>query len=657
MSQHLSGFVVADPGVAGTILRGGSTATSKADDRHFMLCLILLIATVWLATRPYVGVVNDSRFYTVQALAALLPGRFNDDLYFHYGSQDQFTLFTLIYKPVLAMLGLAKAAILLTIVGECCWISGLIYLARGIFRDGRVALIAVTMAVALPAGVMFNYGEQFLTPRLFAEAATLWALGLMLRGRPLWCLLLLSMSAIVHPLMTLPGFAVLFLHEVGRRRIWWTVGAAAVIAALGLASLGVQPFVRLLEAFDPAWFAVVRVRDFFCLLTEWSVMDWLKACNIFVVAALGLSVAEPSERRFFLVVLAVALGGLALTLVGGDLLRNVLIVDAQQYRATWVLAVVANLFVGPVLLRVRWSALSAMTRVTLALAVCTLVATTFLGGGYFVTIPMTALAGIAAAWEQNRQGRIPVGARVFGFIILGLTCGLAVTVLYEYMATIEDWPSLFWPAARGLGLTAAALGGCALLVSASTAARGMLIRSLVVFAIGLTVIAALGWDQRTPWTKFIETADAAPESLSSLLPGRKPIYWEGDVRIPWFLLKRASYFSCAQGTGSLFFRGIAINYERRYEDFQRLRTLDIGQETTCPAPPDPAPTSFKREELASICAKEPELGSLVLTRPLLTTPDGVWISPENFEDVRAVNGHVQVVTTNKFFVYSCAALR
>ena len=657
MSQHLSGFVVPGSGVPSTSLRRDGSATSREDDRNFALCLVLLIATVWLATRPYVGVVNDSRFYTVQTLAALLPGRFSDDLYFHYGSQDQFTLFTLIYKPVLAAFGMAKAAIVLTIVGQCLWIAGLVYFALGIFRDGRVALIAVTMAVALPAGVMFNYGEQFLTPRLFAEATTLWALGLMLRGRPMSCLLLLGLSALVHPLMTLPGFAVLFLHEAGRRRIWWVFGAVAVIASFGLASLGVQPFVRLLETFDPAWFAVVRVRDFFCLLTEWGMFDWLKACNIFVVAALGMSVAEPRERQFFVVVLAVALGGLAVTLVGGDLLRNVLIVDAQQYRATWLLAVVANLFVGPLLLRVRWSALSGMTRVALALAVCTLVATTFLGGGYLVTTPMVMFAGIAATWEQNRQERIPAGARVLGFTILGLTCGLAVTVLYEYFATIADWPSLFWPAARGLGLTLAALGGGAVLVTASTAARSTVIRSLVVFAIGLTVIAALGWDQRTPWTQFIETADAAPESLSTLLPGQKPIYWEGDVRIPWFLLKRPSYFSCAQGTGSLFFRGIAINYARRFEDFRRLGTLDFGQETTCPAPPDPEPASFKRDELASICTKEPELGSLVLTRPLLFAPDGIWISPVNFEDVRAVNGHVQVVSTNRFFVYSCAALR
>ena len=74
-----------------------------------MLSIALLIATLWLTTRPYVGVMDNSKFYTVQALNALMPGRFAEDLYFRYGSQDQFTLFSLVYKPFLAAFGIAAA--------------------------------------------------------------------------------------------------------------------------------------------------------------------------------------------------------------------------------------------------------------------------------------------------------------------------------------------------------------------------------------------------------------------------------------------------------------------------------------------------------------------------------------------------------------------
>ena len=300
MNLPFSNAAVADHYAVGTVAKQDWWLTSRGDSRATLLCLTLLIATLWMATRPYMGVIHNSQFYTVQALSALLPGRFASDLYFRYGSQDQFTSFTLIYKPVLAALGIAKAAMVLTIVGQVCWIAGLIYLARGLFQDGRTALLAVATAVALPGGVLLSYGEQFLTPRLIAEAITLWAFGSMLRGRPILALFLLGVSATVHPLMTLPGLAVLFFHEAAGRRIWWVLGAFAVIASLGLAAAGVQPFVRLFERFDPAWFDVVRVRDFFCLLTKWTIVR--VAANLWHFcsgAPWRWSLAEPLEKRLF----------------------------------------------------------------------------------------------------------------------------------------------------------------------------------------------------------------------------------------------------------------------------------------------------------------------------------------------------------------------
>ena len=634
---------------------------SRADTHASTFCFALLIATVWLATRPYMGVIHDLRFYTVQALSALLPGRFADDLYFRYGSADQFTLFTLAYQPVLAALGIAKAAMTLTIVGQSLWIGGLLYLARGIFRDSRTALVAVMMAVALPGGIMFSYGEQFLTPRLFAEAITLWALGAMLRRRSILAVLLLGFSATIHPIMTAPGFAVLFIHEAAGRRVWWALGALAVTALLGLAFWGVQPFARLLETFDPAWFDVVRVRDFFCLLTKWTLFDWLKACNIFILAGVALSVAEPHQRRFLVATLAVAVGGLVVTLLGDDLLHNVLIVDAQQYRATWLLAVVANLSVGALLL--RRGITSSLTGATLVLAAAMLIVATFMWVAtfnwavYIIVTPILAFAGLAFVWDQNRQRPIPACIRMLILTVVGVACGLVLLVLYLCIASIEVWPSWFWQTTRGLGLTVAALVAVTLHVSSSADKRRAVTDRLVLFATGLVAIAALCWDQRTPWTKFVETVDVVPSSLSSLLPEHRSIYWEGDVRVPWFVLKRPSYFSCAQGTGALFFRGTAITYQHRYDILERLRTLDFGQETTCPSGRDPESAPLNREEFASICANEPELGALVLTRPMPDVPGRAWVSPVKFEDISPAGGKLRTFSTDIFFVYPCTAVQ
>jgi hypothetical protein len=626
-------------------------------DPGLTITLVVLIAAVWLATRPYVGVIHDSRLYTVQALNVLLHQRFAKDLHFLYGSQDKFTTFGLAYQPLLASLGIARGAMLFTIAGQCFWICGLIHLASGIFRDWRTTLVAAISAITLPGGIFFEYGEQFVTPRLFAEAMTMWALGSTLRGHPLRALLLLSFSASIHPIMTLPGFAALFLHQVTTWHRRWVIVAACVITSFGLAYWNIQPFANILVGYDPAWFAIVRERDFFSFLSKWSVLEWAATCNVFVLAALGLYVAECRERSFLLILITVAAGGLAMTGIGGDLWHNVLITDAQQYRATWPLAVAANLFVAPVILRNQWGDASPLTIAALTVAGILLTVTHFIGAqGYLIATPVLTFAGLVLALQRTRQSPIPRVACIFGLFLLAAWCGMSISLLFRYATWIADlWPGHWQHIACGLGITIVAVGLASIYLLPG-GVPGLTVGHLAIFACVLAAVATLVWDQRTPWTKFVETADAPPALLSSLSPTEQ-VYWEGDVRVPWFVLKRPSYFSCSQGTGAMFFRGTAITYQRRHDSFLRMPTLDFGEAESCPSVDGEESGAYRRENLTFICKNEPELGAVVLTRPLSDLRGHEWVSPVEFEEVRRVDGQQQLVRTNTFFIYSCGALR
>ena len=66
---------------------------------------------------------------------------------------------------------------------------------------------------------------------------------------------------------------------------------------------------------------------------------------------------------------------------------------------------------------------------------------------------------------------------------------------------------------------------------------------------------------------------------------------------------------------------------------------------------------FAREALASVCTHEPELGAVVLTRPLPDTPAKVWVSPVSFEDIRPAAKALRLFASDHFYVYSCDALR
>src|SRR5258706_7902473 len=143
---------------------------SVRPDMQRVLCWALVVS-LWAVTRPYGGIVHDARLYSVRALEVLAPGRYAGDLYLHYGGHSQFDTISSGYAFAISSLGLSSASMLLVLFGQTLWLGGLVFLARGLVRDPRHALLAVALAIALPGGYgaqnSFVYGEPFLTPRLY----------------------------------------------------------------------------------------------------------------------------------------------------------------------------------------------------------------------------------------------------------------------------------------------------------------------------------------------------------------------------------------------------------------------------------------------------------------------------------------------------------
>src|SRR5690348_8133588 len=129
-----------------------STKSSEPDrpTRAFVISSLILIAVLWIATRPYHGIVEDARFYALEALRQLHPTAYADELYFRFGSQDQYTIFSRLYAPLAALLGIGWAALLLAILGALLWLGGALHLALRLIRVPWEALIAVAAAVILP---------------------------------------------------------------------------------------------------------------------------------------------------------------------------------------------------------------------------------------------------------------------------------------------------------------------------------------------------------------------------------------------------------------------------------------------------------------------------------------------------------------------------
>jgi len=620
--------------------------------------LLLLIAVLWLATHPYQGLTADARFYMVQALHALDPTRFADDIYFRYGSQDQFTIFTSLYAPLVKFLGVGAAGMVMTVCGQLLWLSGLIYLSKGLIPDRFQALLAVCAVIALPdAYALFSYGEPFITPRLFAEALTLISLALIVRRHTRTALVTVAVAAALHPLTALPGIAFLFLYLALARPLWWWIGALGVVAVLGLGLIGVRPFANLTVTYDAAWFEIVHTRDAQCLITAWRSDGLFDTGATLCLALLTLTTLKGEARRFLMIAMIVGVGGIVCTFIGADVAHNVFVTELQPWRALWLLALVARLFVVPMLVASFESTeLESLTRATLLAALLPLFTSKFVGS-IAVAAPIMAVAATILIWQLQTRRQLPAVLRLICLAVI--TASVAVTpffLFFGFQALFETARENFWRSLEAATVGGIVLGMIVVMAAKPTAAWRRLAWPLAAAAVLLVPAVLMRWDQRTSWTKFIESEPPIPANLASAIPPQATVYWEGGLEFLWFDWKRSDYISCSQGTGAVFFRDTALEYEHRLKSLWPLRTLDFAESDLCANFGVLQKADRTKADLQSFCAHEPSLDYVVLVRPIDDVKATVWTSPVPLQFIGTKNGRVSAASTDRFYIYSCASI-
>jgi len=606
----------------------------------------LLVLAMWVATRPYVGVYHDARLYLVQALHALQPGRYDQDLFFRYGSQDAFTIFTAGYAPVVAWLGPAPAHFAVTIAGEALWLAGLFALIWTIFPRRPERWLAVGGVVVLWAGYggggIFTYAEPFATPRLFAEALVMAGLALGLRGRSIWAVALLILAAAIHPLAAAGGAGVLLVRAaLDDRRIWVVIGVVAAAAALAVA-FGMGPFARALTRYDNAWFQVVVLRCQFVFITRWFWADFCQAAATLAVVALSATFAEKRERRLFAAVLAVTIAAFVTSVLGADLAHDVLITNLQVWRTLWLATVLANALLPTLVLRGH---VQGWPRTLMLSGAVASMLSRFLVGLELVAPAMILSACVIVTLESRVGER---GRRALRVVAMAATCLGACfeALIFQGLFTID--PRVLTEAARACVATAA---GAGLVWSVR---RGASIRLAVTASLLLLTAAALA-DQRTSWNRYVY-GPAANDGLATFLAGAGHTYWEGDggLELLWFRRGAPSYYSCVQGSESLFFRGMALDYARRGAALSRLDTANFAptESAFCGRKIDAnafGPTG--PGQLAAACRALPDLDTVILDQPVPGVTTQVWQAPA----WQSQRGRIGRIST--FFRYSCSAFR
>jgi len=670
--------------------------------RRQTFTLFLCVLAMWVATHPYPGVTHDARLYTLQALHALDPGRWGQDLYFAYGTQDSFTLFTRAYAPLVAGLGLGLANLIASCVGGALWLGAAFALVWSLFK-ARIERWAAVSGIILLAGwyhVILTYAEPFATPRLYAEAATLAALALALRRRRIAAAVLLAVTAMIHPLVAIYGVCVVALSWATQdRRIWLLICAAAVILAIGVA-LRIGPLALLWQVYDPTWWRILSAHLTWPLLSKWAPIDQLRAASTLVTLGACAAVANSRERRLTLTVLLVTVAGIVVSLIGTDGAHNVLLASLQLWRGLWLATVAVNIGLPILLLRGPSGATRALLALGMILSVasrfllvlCTLapgvlavasvllVAQTRLSERWRPVIRFTAwaaaavaaAAGVAMVAFQPDMEALAAQLTGLGVVMLWVSAPVAIAVGCVLFAT----RNLSRERRRRVGrlaamATGAVLAGVALLLSQlgdsmlavhltelvlallAAVGLGLSLRrpdARWLPAVALLVVAGLALaDQRSAWARYVE--GSGPDGgLSVFLAGADHIYWQGELgsEALWFRARRPSYFGCVQGAEAVFFRGVALEWVRRATALREVGAAK-GSDFCGANFSWPSTTS----QVVDLCRALPDLDTLVFNHQIEGATGRTWTAP-------AFQGRASFglpPTNSRFWRYDCQALR
>lgn len=619
---------------------------------------ILLVIGSWLLLHPYRGIIHDARLYAAQALRELKPEVYDRDLFFAFGSQDQFTLFTRFYAPLVDGIGLPAASFVVVLAGQILWLSGAVALAGRLAGRGPEMLAGLLLLAVLPGSYggwqTFAFAEGFATPRLLAEALGLWALWALTGGRMFVATVFVVASGLLHPIMAMTAALVGWIFLALRDPRWLVLAVLGGLAGLAGLLLGVAPFDRALTTMDAEWLALVERRNAYLFPGLWRQTDWSRL-TVMVTMALAAAALLTGWRRALVLAPAVAaMFGVGITWIGADLLHNVLLIQLQFYRAMWLLGVIAYLGAGVLLVRI-WALREDGYAIVAFLAVGLFVAFTLLptvGTALFA-------AGLAFAVLRSwgRLGPLPGPARAVPVLLAillgaGLLVFRGITIARKIEAAAGGVPTEIFAVVTVIDV---AVISVAVLVAARYRPRAAL-QAVPAVAVLLALGAVLTWDRRDTWSSVaMSHSPALPPSWS--LPADTQIFWENDTTYPWFVLGRPSYVSVTQGAGIAFIRDTALAFGRRIDVVQPLMQIEMTDIYRRESAAHGELPSLDRAALTAACSRDPVLGALVLSRAVEGSYRAVWEPPVAQHDEWRAQRGIPQTPVRRYYLYRCDDLR
>jgi len=524
-----------------------------------------LIIGVFILAHPYAGIVHDNVLYLGQALLRLHPEIYGEDAFFKWGSQDSYTLFPPIYAWLISNVGISHATITLLLLCQGLFLTASFVVVRRLVPSGLrgLTMVFIVSTIGLYGGYqLFRMAEPFVSPRGFVEAATLFAIALVVSRHRVSALVLLAASALLHPLMAIAGMIYCWLYLVLEDRRWlWLIAAGIVPLAASLA--GIAPFNELFRSFDAEWLSILASDNSHIFVTLWTPPDWAMLAFDGAVLVIAASVADGVARHAYRTALLTAAATLAATFVFADVLHNVLIASLQPWRVLWL---------------VHWMAAAALVLVAWKLwresAVARLVAALLVFGFMTRGLTTSLAASIVAVALFHYRHRISLDPRISTAAVCALAAGafvnwLAISLRVYQNAPIDSVTPVMDFVVRALSKPLPLLVFAAAVVCFGLARRHRVWITTSVAAV-ILVLSISFWDQRPPFMEYVDSAASGAHPFSRVVAPTQEVYWHGNATAPWIMMQRKSYFSVMQRSGQVFSRPMSFEFARRREAISTL---------------------------------------------------------------------------------------
>lgn len=604
----------------------------------FHACAAATVMGLWMLTQPYSGLRHDAILYLAQALKWSRPEQFGQDIFFAFGSQDRYSIHALLFGPVFKHL---EIGVVQPVVIGICHVAFLAAAWRLLPRQLRLrerwlCLAALVLLRPLYGGLsIFSYCEAFLTARTLAEPLALWGLVCFhQQGRAGAAWLLMTLATLFHPLMALPAAACLWLMCCARDRRWLVLLPLAAVAIAALALLGKPPFDGLLRQYPDDWWKLVATNDQ-VLVKNWRSGNWAAIAVNFAILA-GAWRLYGTRERILIPALLLSVGALLLlAVIGSHLYRNVLITQMQLWRGLWMARALAVALTPALLLAIaRRGRAGPATAASLA---CVISMANLQWDSTWIGMIWPALH--LWIWRTERSIS-PAMLRLSGATSVFAVLAIVVTDYLHQREIPPDDATFLDFSALGIALIVSALPVLAVLAwlwrvhwrSRAALMRKTLSYGLPASAVALALTGALMWDRRAPMQRYLESHLHSPHPFEAFVPERAQVYWDNNLAAAWFLLKRPSYYSPAQGAGTLFNEASARAWAQRHESFRAITRRRLSCEVFTmllgKLPSGSLPCySLTEDEVQDACAKASDLQFIVSAESYSRKPLAIWEVP------------------------------